>query len=108
MPVYTYKCRTCFERAEIFRPIDSHEQPPHCHICGSHMRRDYRTDKPQPAPVWQSHFNPTTGTIVSDRKQMQSDMDRASDALYERTGIEQRNVVIDRADMKALKHDSAE
>lgn len=30
---------------------------------------------------------------------MQSDLDRAADALYERTGIEQRNVVVERGDM---------
>lgn len=110
MPLYTYRCPQCDNRELVSRPINVEAPGPICGHCDRHspMKRDYRTDRPFTAPVWQSHFNPSTGTIVSDKKQMQSDMDRASESLYERTGIEQRNVVIDRADMKALKHQSAD
>ena len=110
MPLYTYRCPHCEHRELVSRPINMETPPPICTSCYTHsvMKRDYRQDRPFTAPVWQAHFNPSTGTIVSDKKGMQSDMDRASEALYNRTGIEQRNVVIDRADMKAFKHQSAD
>lgn len=110
MALYTYKCPECDIRTTISHPIPppgtAMGRPEFCPGCGrdgEDMRRDYRTDKPQPAPVWQSHFNPSSGTVVSDRRQLQSDLDRKSDELYNRTGIEQRPVVLDRGDMAGMK-----
>lgn len=99
MAQFTFRCVQCGTPKVLFSPAGTHPGIPMCDVCGSMCRRDYRADKPQPAPVWQEHFNPSTGTVVSDKKRMQSDLDRAADALYERTGIEQRNVVVERGDM---------
>ncbi len=99
MALFTFRCVQCGTRQEVHGRVGDTPGIPICRVCGSMCRRDYRADKPQPAPVWQEHWNPSTGTVVSDKKRMQSDLDRASDALYERTGIEQRNVVVERGDM---------
>lgn len=107
MALYTYRCRECGWTEIVQASIAQHDliAVPMCPTCntGEHMPRDYRADAPRPAPMWPEHFNPTTGTVIRDRKQMQSDLDRAADALYERTGIEQRPVVIDRADMADMR-----
>lgn len=105
MALYTFKCRGCGASQTIQSSIENYPDRPsaHCVTCGSEMVRDYRTDAPQPAAMWPEHLNPTTGTVVRDRRQLQSDMDRGADALYERTGIESRPVVVDRADMESLK-----
>jgi len=105
MALYTYRCRECGYERIVSIPIDEYDTTPAptCPSCAFHMQRDYGADAPRPAPMWPEHFNPTTGTVIRDRKQMQSDLDRAADALYERTGIEQRPVVIDRADMADMR-----
>lgn len=106
MPLYSFRCRECGHQETVSRPIHQGAPPYPCARCNSLMRRDYKEDRPFNAPVWQSHYNPTTGTVVSDKRQMQDTFDRYSDQLYEKTGIEQRNVVIDRGDMAAMKGDS--
>jgi hypothetical protein len=104
MPVYSFRCRSCNRYELLTSPIHT---PPEPHPCGCQfdgmMKRDYQADKPQPAPVWQEHWNPSVGGYVSDRRKMQDSMDRYNDNLFERTGIEQKNVVVDRADMDSLK-----
>jgi hypothetical protein len=103
MPVYSFKCRACDRFELVTSPIMSPPEPHPC-VCGDGMmKRDYRADKPQPAPVWQEHWNPSVGGYVSDRTKMQDKMNRYSDELYERTGIEQKNVVVDKVDMDTLK-----
>lgn len=99
MALFTFRCRDCGHSIELHGPIGKSPLPPVCRWCGAMTRRDYRTDKPQPAPVWQEHWNPSVGGYVSDRRKMQSMMDRASDDLFERSGIEQKNVVVERGDM---------
>jgi hypothetical protein len=64
------------------------------------MVRDYRTDAPQPAPMWPEHFNPSSGTVVRTERQLADDLKRKDEALYQRTGIEQRSVVVSAADTK--------
>lgn len=119
MALYSYRCPMCGHTDTVSHPIAEHDgfTAPSCPTCigviGSTpmpgaqvaMVRDYATDKPQPAPMWPEHFNPTTGTVVRSRKQLQSDMDRGADELYQRSGIESRPVVLDRADMLAMKPD---
>ena len=53
--------------------------------------------------MWPEHYNPSTGTVVRSRAQLQSDLDRGAQEQFERTGIESRPVVVDRADMAALQ-----
>lgn len=103
MPVYSFRCRMCGNFELITSPIHTPPEPHPC-VCGDgQLKRDYRADKPQPAPVWQEHWNPSVGDYVSDRTKMQDKMNRYSDDLYERTGIEQSNVVVDKVDMDTLK-----
>ena len=106
MPLYSFRCTNCDHTHVISSSIRDYPDVPNarCMLCkAGEMRRDYRADKPQPAPMWPEHLNPTTGTVVRSRAQLQSDMDRQADAQYERTGIESRPVVVDRADMPAFK-----
>ena len=114
MALYSYRCPRCSETRIVSHTIAEHGDtpPPDCVSCTfngdpTEMVRDYRTDKPQPAPMWPEHLNPTTGTVVRTRQQLQSDMDRGAADLFARTGVESRPVVIDRADMLSMRPDLA-
>lgn len=122
MAFYTYRCPRCDRRETVSRPIVAGSEhvvvlcvdcpkgdiaaygrddiPVHSDVV---MKRDYRTDSPQPAPMWPEHLNPTTNTVVRSRAQLQSDMDRQAAETFERTGIESRPVVVDRADLDSLR-----
>lgn len=106
MPAYTYRCANCEHRVTRHQPISLYDpfDPPICTNCSvrgdvTEMVRDYRTDSPQPAPIWPEHFNPSAGQVVRTRTQLADAFARNDEELFERTGIEQRTVVIDRADM---------
>lgn len=105
MPMYTFRCTGCGAEQTIVSSIRDYSSHPNanCTTCHAPMTRDYRTDAPQPAPMWPEHFNPSTGTVVRTRQQLQSDMDRKADEQFERTGIPSKPVVVDRADMPAFK-----
>lgn len=112
MALYTYRCKNCGIRETVVELIAVYadgDNRPEC-SCGTagRMVRDYRTDKPQPAPMWPEHFNPSSGTVVRTRQQLQSDMSRNDDKLFERTGIEQRSVVVDYSDAKQAQQTSSE
>lgn len=106
MPQYSFRCDQCGSTQIIHSSIRDYPDVPNarCMACkAGEMKRDYKADKPQPAPMWPEHFNPTTGTVVRTRAQLQSDLDRGADEQYARTGIESRPVVVDRADMPAFQ-----
>ncbi len=105
MPMYTFRCTTCGARQEVVSSIRDYPERPNarCRACLGEMVRDYRADRPQPAPMWPEHLNPSTGTVVRSRKQLQDDMNRKADEQFERTGIPSRPVVVDRADMPTFQ-----
>ncbi len=102
MALYTYRCSNCSSIATVQAPIAEGPTAPSCGDCGyvGLMVRDYRTDAPQPAPMWPEHFNPSSGTVVRTERQLADDLKRKDEALYQRTGIEQRSVVVSAADTK--------
>lgn len=104
MPAYTFKCWSCGNRDNIVSSIKDYPSMPEarCMKCHGEMVRDYRADKPQPAPMWQEHYNPSTGTVVRSRQQLQDDLNRGAEENFNRTGIPSSPVVVDRADMAAL------
>lgn len=100
MPLYTFTCRRCRNSKTVSAPIADGPAAPPCPVCldGTAMKRDYRTDAPQPAPMWPEHLNPSSGTVVRTKRQLADDLKRKDEALYARTGIEQRSVVVERGD----------
>lgn len=94
MPTYTYRCPNCAATYTVTHSIAQHATalPVACR-CSTTMVRDYRTDKPQPAPMWPEHLNPSTGTVVRTERQLADDLKRGDEQLYARTGIEQNSVV---------------
>lgn len=104
MPLYTFKCKSCGNPHQIVSSIADYPTHPlaQCYNCHGEMVRDYAADKPQPAPMWQEHYNPSTGTVVRSRQQLQDDLNRGAEENFNRTGIPSSPVVVDRADMAAL------
>lgn len=105
MPLYSFRCNLCDQTQTINSSIRDYPEVPNarCMACkAGEMKRDYRADKPQPAPMWQEHYNPSTGTVVRSRQQLQDDLNRGAEESFNRTGIPSSPVVVDRADMAAL------
>lgn len=99
MALYSFRCRDCGTSATSSAPIGAEVLVPFCGACNRPMKRDYRADAPRPAPVWQEHFNPSAGCVVSDRKQLAAKLRQKSDEMSEYTGMEHRYVPVDRADI---------
>lgn len=102
MALYSFTCPDCRTSTSIQVPIRHYDPDTHRPVCdcGVSMLRDYRADAPQPAPMWPEHFNPSSGTVVRTERQLADDLKRKDEALFERTGIEQRSVVVSAADSK--------
>lgn len=102
MALYTYRCPNCATSRTVQHPIADTPPAPSCYKHGdpTPMKRDYRADAPQPAPMWPEHFNPSSGTVVRTERQLADDLKRKDEALYNRTGVEQRSVVVSAADTK--------
>ncbi len=109
MALYSYRCPECGYPRVVNESIEEHgtNPPPICPSCTLVLKRDYREDKPQPAPMWPEHMNPSTGTVVRSRRQLQDDMDRGAAELFDRTGIESRPVVVDHADLPSMRPELA-
>ena len=109
MPQYTFRCTGCGATQEIVSSIKDYDEYPMagCVKCHAGMKRDYKADKPQPAPMWPEHFNPSTGTVVRSRQQLQDDLNRGAEENFARTGIPSSPVVVDRADMPAFQKPEA-
>lgn len=106
MPLYTFRCDNCGHQTVINSSIRDYPDVPnaHCMECRSgELRRDYRADKPQPAPMWPEHYNPSTGTVVRSRQQLQDDLNRGAEENFNRTGIPSQPVVVDWADMPSFQ-----
>lgn len=109
MPLYSFRCDQCGNAQTISSSIRDYPDVPAamCMVCkAGEMKRDYKADKPQPAPMWPEHYNPSTGTVVRSRRQMQDDLNRGAEEQFERTGIPSNPVVVDRADMPSFKGDT--
>ena len=108
MPLYSFKCVGCGATQTIQSSISDYDPQAliQCLKCRGAVVRDYRADKPQPAPMWPEHYNPSTGTVVRSRRQMQDDLNRGAEEQYERTGIPSNPVVVDRADLPSFRKDT--
>lgn len=109
MPLYSFRCTVCHNSTTISSSISDYPDIPNamCMRCKQgEMKRDYKADKPQPAPMWPEHYNPSTGTVVRTRRQMQDDLNRGAEEQYERTGIPSSPVVVDRADLPSFRKDT--
>ena len=53
--------------------------------------------------MWPEHYNPSTGTVVRSRQQLQDDLNRGADDQFNRTGIPSSPVVVERGDMEAFR-----
>jgi hypothetical protein len=105
MPLYSFRCDNCGAGQTINSSIRDYPDVPNarCMACkAGEMKRDYRADKPQPAAMWPEHYNPSTGTVVRSRRQLQDDLNRGAQEQFDRTGIPSSPVVVDRADMGAI------
>lgn len=110
MPQYSFRCDQCGSTQTIHSSIKDYPDVPNarCMACkAGEMKRDYKADKPQPAPMWPEHFNPSTGTVVRSRQQLQDDLNRGAEENFARTGIPSSPVVVDRADMPAFQKPEA-
>lgn len=105
MPLYTFRCRGCGRTQTIQSSIANYPDTPsaYCTVCHSAMARDYKADKPRPAAMWPEHYNPSTGTVVRSRQQLQDDLNRGADDQFNRTGIPSSPVVVERGDMEAFR-----
>lgn len=84
MPLYEYRCPQCDTRTTSTTRADRVTRVClSCGYSGPHQRVFSFSFK----PLLHSHFNHTTGTMISDMKQMRSELSRASDAATEQTGI---------------------
>ena len=55
MPMYSFRCTNCGAGQTINSSIRDYPDVPNarCMACkAGEMKRDYRADKPQPAPMW--------------------------------------------------------
>ena len=83
MPVYEYKCGEGHVTLETHGRDDSYVGlPGRC--CGMPVKRKYSISF---APVWQEHFNHSTGSPISDPKQFSAKLRELSDRQTEHTGI---------------------
>lgn len=94
MPIYEYRCRTC-NTTELCREPADDIGP--CAVCDGTMKRVWSV---QFAPIMQEHFNLAVGKPISDRKQMDRELRRASELATERTGIPHNFVQIDGEEAK--------
>lgn len=102
MALYSFRCRECDTVSFTQAPIGSEILTPRCSDCSLPMKRDYRADSPGVAPVWQEHFNPSTGTMISDKKQFAAQLREKSDYMSEKLGTEHRFVPVERADIPSF------
>lgn len=95
MRTYLYRCRTCDAECLLFEPADDAGPCEECMIEWRHMHGVWPEDPPlmkrvwqvQFAPIMQPHFNQTVGTVISDRRQMDRELRRASEEATDKTGI---------------------
>lgn len=102
MAVFSYRCPGCDARHSTVGAVGADPPRVYCETCDAWMKRDYRTDRPLPAPVWQEHWNPSTNSLISDRKQLAAELRRKSDEASEHTGIAHSYVPVDRADIPSM------
>jgi hypothetical protein len=88
MPSYEFKCGYCRTTQTEF----AREPVPVCLICKRPLDRRFSFNI---GKVFDPHFNNTTGTYVSNRREFVDDLHRLSDRQSERLGIEHNYVPID-------------
>lgn len=99
MPQYEFKCPECQHRYTV----EDKDGPWYClnHKYGPspRLKRVFGFSLVKPM---QEHYNPTTGTVVSNSRQFRDGLKVASDRETARTGIEHNYVEVDPTDAKAL------
>lgn len=112
MPMYGFICPQCGATTEAFGPIRVGPPAMRCEACsviemvdghheivGTPMKRDYRTDAPFIAPVTQSVYSPSLGTMISDQRQVDEAMKRITEESVIRTGYEPKLVAHHRSEI---------
>ncbi len=104
MTIYGYQCRKCgLEEDSTIRAATLGGCPgldwETNEYCGGELRRKYsvRTNA-----VIHSHFNSTTGTMVSGNRNFDEQMKRESERVSEYTGMEHRFERVDPSNRDAL------
>lgn len=90
MPRYEYKCPECQTRVQFSsapdgeqkQAADAHQLP--CPDCATPVRRVFQLTF---APVLHSHYNHTTGTVVSGHRDFKNQLRAMGAQQEERTGI---------------------
>lgn len=98
MPTYEWRCRECGST----RYTDHNrltEDDSYCQRCYSPWKRVWGFHM---ATVVHSHFDHTTGTVISDPRQRKAELRRLSEEQTERTGFPTNYVEVDPSDVKAL------
>lgn len=95
MPTYEYRCPNCQTTILATEPGSSQA----C-ACGANARRIWGF---RLASVMHEHHSSVTGTVVSDRRQIRSELRRLSEKATERTGVVHNYVEADLRDTKALR-----
>lgn len=97
---YSYFCTVCGNEDidETFSYVGDIGPHP-CSVCGSIMRRGFSFSFRR---SMQEHFNTSTGTYVSTRRDFEDDLKRKSEEASHRTGMDHNFVPVDMNDMKAL------
>jgi predicted nucleic acid-binding Zn ribbon protein len=95
MPIYEYRCSSCLTTV-----VDDQPGSARACSCGDNARRVWGF---RMAKVMHEHHNATTGTVVSDRRQIKNELRRLSEKASERTGIVHNYVEADLRDTKTLR-----
>lgn len=102
MPQYDYRCPECSDEFSQILDIEQYtrqrEFPLECPSCPSHpdLKRVFSFAH---QPGMESHFNPTTNSVISSSRQFASELSRASDEASQSSGIPHRYVPVDPRDL---------
>lgn len=80
MPLYDVKCDACGEGDTLFRKIPERDNLPRCTCGGSFFRV---ISAPMLAPTFSAFQSPSTGALITSRKELADDLRRAGARVYE-------------------------
>jgi len=102
MPSYPYRCRLCGDPYLFVMSVTEHDHfGLRCH-CGGELRRVWTVPYVLKAGFMETHFNHTTGSVVTNMADFREQLKIKSDQMSERLGFEQRLVPVDPDQPKAL------
>lgn len=99
MPLYDYRCRVCGTTTELFYDMSRVPQVVTCLSCGNSANKTFSFSFLRPMPA---HYNPSLGQHISNTRDLNSALSRASDETSERLGHESRFIPIDMRDRRSL------